>query len=1270
MFMQNMHCLNFFRLSSIAASGVLGIGVLNAAATSWQCNVCSKRVSAFPFLVSLVMHLVSVVPHWTRLLRGWAADGSISRATQDALLLEGEPELLKKLVSQWSAGDFSALPQIELLPASSMAGAVGAYVTSTGAIFLNADWLEGASEERVMEVLTEELGHHLDGVINSSNTPGDEGQTFALLLFGRPPTRAEREAVQHRIEAGVVLVNGKPIAVEISNASDREAPRIQGFSLESSTLDPSQPGGAFLSGALHFTDNLSGFSSGDITFISDAGQRRILNFYYLQGTRLAGTAFASAPPLDPYTAVGPWSLFSIELRDLAGNRIFKTADSSDWASFLSDSGVTQTSFTVAYNENPPPGTGPDSQAPRIKGLSLGSTTLDPSQPGGAFLSSSLLFTDNIAGFYDASITFTSEAGDSRSLYFFHGLQGSRLAGTAYSSMLFNDRLSDPFFSTGTWSLNSIDLRDQAGNRLFKDVSSSDWSSFLASSGVTQTSFTVAYGDSPALGPEPDFQAPSIWSFSLDSSTLDPSAPGGAFLSGRLGIRDDNSGFSYARFFFKSTSGHIYSLDFSLGLAILGSALNGTVFGSGQLNVHAEAGIYYLYQIDLRDLAGNQLYKEASSSDWTSFLASSGITQTSFQVVYNDNPSPGTGPDSQAPTIDSFSLDFSTLDPSAPGGAFLSGRAVIRDDVSGFSGGSFEYISSSGRIKSVFISYDNLISGSHFSGTYFTSGGEFSVNAEAGIYSLFQVNLYDLAGNYLSKSSSSSDWSSFLASSGITQISFTVAYGDNPPPGTGPDLQAPSIESLSLSSSTLDSSAPGGALLSGRVDIRDDVSGFDYGYFNYKSTASGLIQSLAFSSGSIVSGTALSGTFFAYIQLAFAPQGSYTLYDIFLRDKAGNSMYKSIDSLDWSSFLATSGITQTSFTVVMNDGAASFTISGTPAVGSTLTATTISPDFDGNGTFSYSWQSSIDGNSWSPAGSNSSSYLVASADQGKQLRLVVSYTDGEGFPESVTTAAGSVPLVNDGVASFSIKGTPAVGNTLTAANSTPDPDGNGSFTYQWQASTDGTSWSAKGTNSSSYLVGSPDQGKLLRLVVSYTDGEGFAESVTTAAGSGPILPPSIPPGITVSPTSGLMTTEAGGTASFTVLLDSQPTADVIIGLSNSDTTEGTLSVSSLTFTSANWNLSQTVTVSGVDDPIIDGNIAYSILTASAVSSDSNYNGIKASDITLINIDNDPRRGTRPIPPIGRPTSMTPPPPSNPILRALSQNETIFSSSALNTGTLFL
>ncbi|MEG4141096.1 FG-GAP-like repeat-containing protein, partial [Microcoleus sp. Pol7_B1] len=111
------------------------------------------------------------------------------------------------------------------------------------------------------------------------------------------------------------------------------------------------------------------------------------------------------------------------------------------------------------------------------------------------------------------------------------------------------------------------------------------------------------------------------------------------------------------------------------------------------------------------------------------------------------------------------------------------------------------------------------------------------------------------------------------------------------------------------------------------------------------------------------------------------------------------------------------------------------------------------------------------------------------------------------------------------------------------------------------------------------------------------------------------------GISITPTSGLTTTEAGGTATFTVVLDSQPTADVTIGMTSDKTAEGTVDKPSLTFTSANWNTPQTVTVTGVDDFVVDGNAAYNIITAAATSTDTNYSGVNASDVAVTNTDND-------------------------------------------------
>ena len=113
----------------------------------------------------------------------------------------------------------------------------------------------------------------------------------------------------------------------------------------------------------------------------------------------------------------------------------------------------------------------------------------------------------------------------------------------------------------------------------------------------------------------------------------------------------------------------------------------------------------------------------------------------------------------------------------------------------------------------------------------------------------------------------------------------------------------------------------------------------------------------------------------------------------------------------------------------------------------------------------------------------------------------------------------------------------------------------------------------------------------------------------------------PVDITVTPTSGLTTTEAGGTTTFSIVLTSQPTANVTISLATSDNTEGMVSTSSVTFTPLNWNVAQVITITGVDDALVDGDIAYTIDTGAAVSTDPAYSNFVVPDVSVTNLDND-------------------------------------------------
>ena len=111
------------------------------------------------------------------------------------------------------------------------------------------------------------------------------------------------------------------------------------------------------------------------------------------------------------------------------------------------------------------------------------------------------------------------------------------------------------------------------------------------------------------------------------------------------------------------------------------------------------------------------------------------------------------------------------------------------------------------------------------------------------------------------------------------------------------------------------------------------------------------------------------------------------------------------------------------------------------------------------------------------------------------------------------------------------------------------------------------------------------------------------------------------GFIVTPFKGLVTNESGLADTFTVVLKSKPKANVSISLSTPFTKEISFSPTKLVFTNVNWNTPQTVTVTGVDDTVPDGDRTWVLVTAPAVSTDAQYNGLNPSDVVGINRDNE-------------------------------------------------
>jgi hypothetical protein len=109
------------------------------------------------------------------------------------------------------------------------------------------------------------------------------------------------------------------------------------------------------------------------------------------------------------------------------------------------------------------------------------------------------------------------------------------------------------------------------------------------------------------------------------------------------------------------------------------------------------------------------------------------------------------------------------------------------------------------------------------------------------------------------------------------------------------------------------------------------------------------------------------------------------------------------------------------------------------------------------------------------------------------------------------------------------------------------------------------------------------------------------------------------------TDAATTSEAGQQAAINFSLTSYPysetfpyVANVVLGITSSDPTEGTVDIATLTFTGQNWDIPQTVTVSGVDDNEADGNVAYKI--TATVLSGVHYR-VDPREVALKNIDNE-------------------------------------------------
>ena len=183
-----------------------------------------------------------------------------------------------------------------------------------------------------------------------------------------------------------------------------------------------------------------------------------------------------------------------------------------------------------------------------------------------------------------------------------------------------------------------------------------------------------------------------------------------------------------------------------------------------------------------------------------------------------------------------------------------------------------------------------------------------------------------------------------------------------------------------------------------------------------------------------------------------------------------------------------------------------TISGTAQVGQMLTASTSGiSDSDGlaNAIFTYQWIANDGTEDTDIQDATGSTYTVGADDEGKTIKVRVSFTDDGGNQETrtsdVTVAVAAIPN-SAATGAPTISGTAQVGQMLTASTSgISDSDGlaNAIFTYQWIANDGTEDTDIQDATASTYTVGADDEGKTIKVRVSFTDDGGNQETRTSA-----------------------------------------------------------------------------------------------------------------------------------------------------------------------------
>ena len=177
----------------------------------------SDILPIIPAVYDILFDFAQFDGFWANLETAFGTNYDVVKATQ--------------LREQWQSRDFSQLPPITVKNLGN-SGIFGAYSSSTNRIYISQALIDSGDATTLSAVLLEEIGHFIDAQINSSDTPGDEGQLFSALVRGEVLTEEQIAAIREENDAATITVDGQAISVEMAFSGAINFTKAQALNLD------------------------------------------------------------------------------------------------------------------------------------------------------------------------------------------------------------------------------------------------------------------------------------------------------------------------------------------------------------------------------------------------------------------------------------------------------------------------------------------------------------------------------------------------------------------------------------------------------------------------------------------------------------------------------------------------------------------------------------------------------------------------------------------------------------------------------------------------------------------------------------------------------------------------------------------------------------------------------------------------------------------------------------------------------------------------------